>query len=172
MTIDLSIYWQCPYCCNSRIYSGQWKVLDSGLTGACHQIIWATSFLGQADPSWLVYNMCSTRPNWNGKITYTGNHLEIYRKSEILNYWFLGIFRLIFQEEILLEQEDVPIRCGEHQSLVAGSVQDIIFAISLGFPKTWLRVVGIGARHAKGNIATALAPTGATCNDIIKIGFI
>ena len=59
---------------------------------------------------------CSTpRPTWNGKITSTGNHLEIYRKSEILNELFLGIFRLIFREEILLEQEAVPIGCGEHQ---------------------------------------------------------
>ena len=56
----------------------------------------------------------------------------------------LSIFRLIFQEETLLEQEDVPIGCGEHQSLVTGILQDINFTISLGFPKTWLRLVGLG----------------------------
>ena len=83
-----------------------------------------------------------SRPTWNGKITSTGTHLEIYRKSEILDDLFLGIFRLIFQEEILLEQEAVPIGCGEHQSLVTGIPQDINFTISLGFPKTWLRLVG------------------------------
>ena len=55
---------------------------------------------------------------------------------------FLGIFRQIFKEDILLEQEDVPIVCGEHQSLVTGNLQDINFTISSGFPKTLLRLVG------------------------------
>ena len=83
-----------------------------------------------------------TRPTRNDKITSTGKHLETYRKSEFLNDSFLGIFRLKYQEDILLEQEDVPIGCGEHQSLVTGNLQDINFTISLGFPKTWLRLVG------------------------------
>ena len=69
-------------------------------------------------------------------------HLEIYRKSEIMNDLFFGIFKLIFQEEILLEQEDVSIGCGEHQSLVTGNLQVINFAVSLGFPKICLRLVG------------------------------
>ena len=87
---------------------------------------------------------CSpTRPTRNDKITSTGNHLETYRKSEILNASFLAIFRLKYQEDILLEQEDVPIGCGEHQSLVTGNLQDINFTISLGFPNTWLRLVGL-----------------------------
>ena len=68
---------------------------------------------------------------------------EIYRKSKILKDLFLGIFRLIFQEEILLEQDDVPIGWKEHQSLVTGNLQDINFTISLGFPKTWLRLIGL-----------------------------
>ena len=42
-----------------------------------------------------------------------------------------------------MEQEDVPIGCGEHQSLVTRNQQDINFTISLGFPKTWLRLVGL-----------------------------
>ena len=53
---------------------------------------------------------------------------------------FLGIFRLIFQEEILLEQEDAPIGCEEHQSLVTGNLPDINFTISLGFPKNLSQV--------------------------------
>ena len=59
-----------------------------------------------------------TRPTWDGQITSTGNHLEIYWKSEILDDLFLGIFRLKYPQEILLEQEDAPIGRGEHQSLV------------------------------------------------------
>ena len=46
-------------------------------------------------------------------MTSAENHLEIYRKLEILNDLFLGIFRLKYQEEILLEQDDVHIGCGE-----------------------------------------------------------
>ena len=42
-----------------------------------------------------------------------------------------------------MEQEDVPIGCGEHQSLVTGNLQDINFTFSLGFPKTLLRLVGL-----------------------------
>ena len=42
-----------------------------------------------------------------------------------------------------MEQEDISIRCGEHQSLVTGNLQDINFTISLGFPKTLLRLVGL-----------------------------
>ena len=46
---------------------------------------------------------------------------------------FLGIFGL----EILLEHEDVPERCGEHQSLafLYRKLQEIHFAISFGFQK-------------------------------------
>ena len=53
---------------------------------------------------------------------------------------FLGIFKLIFQEEILLEQEDVPIGCGEHQSLVTGNLHDIQFYHFLRFSKNLAQV--------------------------------
>ena len=88
---------------------------------------------------WALYTT-----NLNCKTTSTGNHLETCRKSEILDYWLSGLFRLKYLEEILLKPEFFPIEleCGEHQSLVFGKLQDINFDISLGFPKTWPRFVG------------------------------
>ena len=52
------------------------------------------------------------------------NILQLKRGSTTKDL-FIGIFRLIFQEEILLEQEDVPIGCGE-QSLVTGTYRTSI----------------------------------------------
>ena len=80
-----------------------------------HACIWLARAPGTNDLSYYYIirekgpeTVIPTNLKWQNYF-YTGNHLETHRKSEILNDLFLSILRLIYQEKILLEQDDVPI---------------------------------------------------------------